>query len=134
MHHYLAKDFKLWAFFRLLGIKTGVLIMPTLPYITDTEENIIDIVKQARSHDANFVFSSFGVTLRDRQRQYFYNNINPDIQKKYIDKYKNYYQCTSPNYRKLKTVFTNTCREFGISTSMPSYAKDTSVTQLSFFK
>jgi len=117
----------------VMGIKTGIVVMPTLPYITDTEENISDIVKQAKLHDAHFVYPSFGVTLRDRQRDYFYNHIEEDIKKKYIDKYKNYYQCTSPNYSKLKSIFIKCCKENNISSDMPSYAKQNSITQLSFF-
>ena len=118
----------------MLGIKTGIVIMPTLPYITDTEENIVDIVRQAKQHDASFVFPSFSVTLRDRQRDYFYDHIDEDIKNKYINRYKNYYSCTSPDYKKLKTAFINACREYNMSSEMPSYAKDSSVTQLSFFK
>lgn len=117
----------------VMGIKVGVVVMPVLPYITDTEENITEIVKQAKLHDASFVYPSFGVTLRDRQREYFYNHINEETRKKYIDRYKNYYQCTSPNYKKLKIAFINACKEYNISGEMPSYAKESSVTQLSFF-
>ena len=117
----------------VMGIKTGIIIMPVLPYITDTEENIINIVKQAKLHDASFVYPSFGVTLRDRQRDYFYNHIDDNIRKKYIDKYKNYYQCTSPNYKNLKAAFINSCKELHISNEMPSYAKQNSLTQLKLF-
>ena len=117
----------------VMGIKVGVIVMPTLPYITDTEENIINIVKQAKLHDASFVYSSFGVTLRDRQREYFYSKISDDIKNKYIDKYKNYYSCTSPNYRKLKIAFINACKEYNISSEMPSYAKENSIAQLNLF-
>ena len=118
----------------VMGIRTGAVIMPVLPYITDTKENIIDIVKQAKLHDANFVYPSFGVTLRDRQRDYFYNHIQDDIRKKYIDRYKNYYQCTSSNYKTLKTALLNACKEYDISSEMPSYAKENSITQLNFFQ
>lgn len=118
----------------LMGIKVGVVVMPTLPYITDAEENIIDIVKKAKEHDASFVYPSFGVTLRDRQREYFYNHIDEDIKVKYINRYKDYYQCTSPNYKKLKIAFNTACREYDISGEMPSYEKANSVTQLDFFK
>ena len=117
----------------MAGIKVGIVVMPTLPFITDTEENIVNLVKSAKEHDANFIYASFGVTLRDRQRDYFYNHINDDTRKKYIEKYKNYYQCSSPNYKQLKTAFIASCREHNISSEMPSYAKQNSVTQLKLF-
>ena len=130
-----SERFKAMSILSLVGIKTGAVVMPMLPYITDTEENITNIVKQTKLHDGSFVYPSFGVTLRDRQRDYFYNNIDDNTKKKYIDKYKNYYQCTSPNYRKLKTAFINSCKEHNISSEMPSYAKENSIyNQLNLFK
>ena len=118
----------------VLGIKTGAVIMPTLPYITDTVENITDIVKQAKINGASFVYPSFSVTMRDRQRDYFYDRIDPDTRGKYISRFKNYYQCTSPNYKKLKAAFINACNEHKISAEMPSYDKENSVAQLNFFE
>jgi len=117
----------------MMGIRTGIVIMPTLPYITDTEENIISIVKLAKEYGAKFVYPSFGVTLRDRQRDYYYEKIDEEIKQKYIDKYKNYYQCTSPNYKKLKIAFKEACKQYEISGEMPSYDKENSVTQLNLF-
>lgn len=118
----------------VLGIKTGVVIMPTLPYITDSEKNITDIVKFSKQSGASFVYPSFGVTMRDRQRDYFYEHIDEDTKSKYINRYKNYYQCASPNYKKLKTAFVRTCNELNISYEMPSYDKLNSIAQLNFFK
>ena len=116
-----------------VGIRTGINIMPTLPYITDTEQNIKNIVEKAKEYGAEFVFASFGVTLRDRQKEYFYNHIGEELKEKYIQKYKNYYQCTTPNYKKLKQVLNETCKKYNISNEMPSYDKLNSVTQLGIF-
>lgn len=129
-----SERFKAMSILSVMGIRTGAVVMPVLPYITDTGENIINIVKQAKLHDAQFVYPSFGVTLRDRQREYYYNHIDLNIKKKYIDKYKNYYQCTVPNYSNLKYTFINACKENNISYKMPSYVKENGSTQLSLFK
>ena len=118
----------------VMGIRTGIVVMPTLPYITDTKENMINLVKSAKEHDAKFIYPSFSVTLRDRQREYFYEHIDKDIKQKYISRFKNYYSCSSPDYKKLKTIFEKTCKEYDISSTMPSYAKENAVTQLDFFK
>jgi len=40
------------------GIITGVLIDPVIPYITDTKENIQELVKKAKSHGSKFVYIS----------------------------------------------------------------------------
>jgi len=118
----------------VLGIKTGAVIMPTLPYITDTAENITDIVKRAKQNGASFVYPSFSVTMRDRQRDYFFRHIDEDTKNKYINRFKNYYQCTSPDYKKLKAAFIQACKEYDISSEMPSYDKENSIAQLNFFK
>lgn len=118
----------------MMGIKVGVVVMPTLPFITDSEENIVNIVKKAKEHDASFVHAYFGMTLRDRQRDYYYEHIDKEIKEKYIQRYKNYYECKSPNYKKLKIAFNNICKECNIPNEMPTYEKANSVTQLDFFK
>ncbi|MDZ4957446.1 radical SAM protein, partial [Clostridium perfringens] len=53
------------------GIYTGILLMPILPFINDTEENIINIVRLAKENGAKFIYPAFGVTLRSNQRDYF---------------------------------------------------------------
>ena len=57
------------------GINTGILLMPTLPYITDNEENIKKIMQIAVDNGASYVIASFGVTMRDRQREYYYKKL-----------------------------------------------------------
>jgi DNA repair photolyase len=42
------------------GIYTGVLMMPLLPFIEDTPENITEIVEQAHSVGAKFIYPAFG--------------------------------------------------------------------------
>lgn len=127
-----SERFKAMAILSSLGIKTGVVIMPTLPYITDSVESIEGIVRMAKESGASFVFPSFGMTLRDRQRDYYYSKIDDDIRLKYMNKYKSYYSCSSPNYRKIKTAFILACKKHGISYDMPSYDKENLYQQLSF--
>ncbi|HDQ71077.1 MAG TPA: radical SAM protein [Chloroflexi bacterium] len=58
------------------GIQTGVTLMPVLPFIEDNEENVIQIVEQAHAHGASYVIPCFGMTLRDRQRVYYYRRLD----------------------------------------------------------
>ena len=53
----------------------GILLMPVLPFITDTKENILGIVERARENGARFIYPAFGVTLRANQREYFYDRL-----------------------------------------------------------
>ena len=48
------------------GILTGVTMMPILPFIEDTEENIRAIAEQAHAYGARYIIAAFGMTLRDR--------------------------------------------------------------------
>ena len=53
------------------GLFVGTLLTPIIPFITDSEENIRDVIKLSAENGAKFVFSMGGVTLRENQREYF---------------------------------------------------------------
>jgi len=118
-----------------LGIETGLLMMPLLPFIHEDEENVIKIVEKAKYYGAKFIYASFGMTLRDRQRLYYYDRLDelfPGMKEAYMKKFRNYYSCGINNYQKVKSAFIKRCKELGISTQMPSYDKKISDWQLSF--
>lgn len=99
------------------GIFTGVLLHPVLPFITDSEDNIIQIVRLAYENGAKFIHAYFGVTLRDRQREYFYNHLDqlfPGMKDKYKKYYGQNYQCFSKNKSHLEYVFQRECQKYGI--------------------
>ncbi len=62
-----------------LGIKTGLLLMPQLPYLMEDREHLESIIKACKDYDVQFVYPAFGMTLRDRQREYYYKNWKPMI-------------------------------------------------------
>ena len=45
------------------GLFTGILMGPVLPFINDTEDNVIQMVRLAHLHEAKFIHAYFGVTL-----------------------------------------------------------------------
>ncbi|HQO10134.1 MAG TPA: radical SAM protein [Clostridiales bacterium] len=105
-------------------ITTGITLMPVLPFITDTEDNIISIVEKAKEYGAKYIIPAFGMTLRDRQRAYYYDRLDekfPGLSDKYRAKYKNYYSAGAPGYKKLSKVFYEKCAELGILTKIPKY-------------
>lgn len=108
------------------GIYCGILLMPLLPFINDTEENIRQIVHLAKINGARFIFPAFGVTLRQNQRIYFYEKLNekfPGITEKYIERYNNTYSCQSPNAKTLSKIFVQLCKENGIIYKMEDIVK-----------
>ncbi len=107
------------------GIYTGVLMMPILPFINDTIENITSIVEQAYQAGANYIYPSFGVTLRDNQRLYFFEKIGPDLTKKYIEAFGESYVCTSLNQKQLREHFVLLCKKYGILFKMKDIVEAT---------
>lgn len=105
---------------------TGVLLHPVIPFITDDEDNIKQIVKMAYDHGARFVHAYFGVTLRDRQREYFYQKLDiyfPNVKEKYIKRYGHRYQCFSKNKKHLEYVFQKECQKYGMLYKMEDIIK-----------
>lgn len=45
--------------------------MPVLPFLEDTEENVLEVVERAAEAGASFVYPALGVTMREGQREYF---------------------------------------------------------------
>ena len=99
------------------GIFTGIMMWPLLPFINDTEENILAIIRAAADNGAAFVSPCFGVTLRQNQRLYYYQQLDklfPGVKEKYITTYGNSYACDSPNKQELYEVFKKECRGLGL--------------------
>ncbi|MDR2482852.1 MAG: radical SAM protein [Treponema sp.] len=103
------------------GIYTGILMMPVLPFIEDTEENITALVHAAKASGARFIYPAFGVTLRAGNREYFYEQLDkhvPGIKARYIKRYSGCYSCTSPEAKRLRTLFTAECQRLGLCYEM----------------
>jgi DNA repair photolyase len=116
------------------GIYTGITLMPVLPYITDSEINIREMVLRAKEAGAKYIMPCFGVTLRDVQRDYYYIELIkkfPGLREKYLSNYENSYFCPIPEYKKISYLFNELCSKHGISTKMDFY-NDNKQEQLSF--
>jgi DNA repair photolyase len=99
------------------GIICGVLIVPVLPFITDNEENIKEIVKKAYEAGASYVYTYFGMTLRPGSREYYYKNLDqhfPNLTEKYQKYYGLKKDISSFNYKKLWAVFIKECQQYGL--------------------
>ena len=94
------------------NILSGVTLMPVLPFITDTKKNISDILSQAKEAGASWVYAEkmMAVSLRDRQREYFYQQLDadfPGIREQYEKEFGNKYWCETPD----KTLWDHFVRE-----------------------
>ena len=122
------------------GVFTGITLMPVLPFIEDTEDNIRTIVRRAHECGVRCIYPAFGMTLRSGNREYFYQKLDesfPGLKDQYIRRYGNRYECPSPNAKKLWQVFTEECARYGILYEMKAiinaYKAGYEDGQLSFF-
>jgi DNA repair photolyase len=100
------------------GIATSVYICPILPFITDTKENITEIVRMAHENGVGHIYIAYGVTARQNQRVYFYNQLDilfPGVKDKYVKAFGLNYECPAPNYKQLHQVFERECEKYGIA-------------------
>lgn len=104
------------------GIPTVVWFSPILPFINDTEENIAGIVDLcAEAGVYGIICFGMGLTLRDGNREYFYQKLDqhfPGMKERYIRTYGNQYQVLSPRRAELMRLFHETCSKYGIETDM----------------
>lgn len=104
--------------FKEAGIPTIVWLSPILPFINDTEENIRGILDYCiRANVKGIICFGMGVTLREGDREYFYQALDkhfPGLKGKYINTYGNAYEVPSPNEKTLMKLLKEICDENGI--------------------
>ena len=76
------------------GIFVGIMMNPVLPFITDNEECIKELVSLAHLNGAKFIHTYMGMTLRENQRDYYFNKLDQSftsLKEKYSKYYGNKY-------------------------------------------
>ncbi len=96
------------------GLYTGILLMPVLPFIEDNRDNIGEIIRRAKDAGVDFIYPAFGMTLRGNQRAWYYQKLNElfpgeGLAEEYRKRYGEYYECVSPQAKKLWEYFTEEC-------------------------
>ena len=101
------------------GIPTVVWLDPILPFINDTEENLRGILSYCvQAHVKGIICFGMGLTLREGNREYFYEQLDklfPGLKEKYQKTYGERYSCLSPNNAKLMKIFLEVCKSNGIA-------------------
>lgn len=108
------------------GLYVGIMMNPVLPFITDKEEDIKKIVKLAYDYGAKFISTYMQMTLRENQRDYYYDKLDKNfkgLQQKYENIYKDKYNCVSLNYKRLYQIFTKECDKYGLLYNMEDIIK-----------
>ena len=104
--------------FRDAGIPTVVWLDPILPFVNDTRENIVGLLRDCIDAGVKGVLCfNMGLTLREGNREYFYAQLDrkfPGLKEWYIRTYGNAYEINSPHNRELMKLFRETCENHGI--------------------
>ena len=97
------------------GIPTVVWLSPILPFINDTEENLMGILDACITAQVKgIVCFGFGVTLREGSREHFYAQLDkrfPGLKERYIQTFGNAYICNSPQHDALMSRFLQVCQQ-----------------------
>ena len=101
-----------------LGIPTVVWLCPFLPFINDNEENISKLMDICIENNVKgILFFGVGLTLREGNREYFYECLDkefPGLKEKYIKQYGNKYEVSSNKNEILSKIIIDRCREHNI--------------------
>ena len=116
--------FKALEAFAAAGIRTGVMLMPILPFIEDNVENITAVVKRAHECGAGHVVPGFGVTLRNRQRLYYYRQLDrlfPGLRARYEAAFGERYHAAAQDTARLEAVFEELRLRLGLERGVAPY-------------
>lgn len=108
-----------------MGIYTGVILTPVLPYLTNTNENIVSIINATVKAGGKYILGWMGLTQREGQREYFYNKLDqhfPDLSEKYKSLYGLDYNCPAPNGNELYKTFKDYCKTYSLACKMKFYS------------
>ncbi len=109
-----------------VGIHAGITMMPVLPFITDSEAAIHELVRQAHEHGAEYILPGFGMTLRDRQRAYYYEQLDrhfPGLSALYRRCFGGQYHAPAQHAQRLHDLFSEQCERWGIRTRASIYGQ-----------
>jgi DNA repair photolyase len=119
------------------GICAGVLLMPVLPFLLDTPENVRGVIEKSVENGAAFIIPWFGMSMRDRQRAYYYEQLDrlfPGLRAKYERAYGERYECPARGVTALGKVYEELRAHYGFLNRVPVKQPPVPPQQLSLFE
>ena len=99
------------------GVQAGVDFTPIVPYITDSNDNLRDVIRRVAKSGARYILPGGGMTLRSHQKSRFLKLLKetwPEL----LQKYEHLYGSSqNPNQQYMSEMNRKTfelCKEFGI--------------------
>lgn len=97
------------------GVPTVVWMTPILPFINDTEENILGLLDYCGAAGVRGILTfGIGMTLRSGNREHFYQELNahfPEMKRRYLHRFGASYGIKSPKAAFLEKLTKDFCRE-----------------------
>ncbi|HOP56608.1 MAG TPA: hypothetical protein PLH02_00270 [Bacillota bacterium] len=121
------------------NLRVGVILKPVIPFVNDSEENILQILNKAKEAGASFMYPSFGIIISDEQRPSFYSLIDkhyPGLKNIYMDNFGIRKSISSANAEKLKKAFVFSAKKMHVDFGMKEIirsVKPTSDMQMKLF-
>lgn len=106
--------------FKEEGFFVGVNFIPVLPFLSDSEEQLDEMVKQAKNHGADFVFvgglTLFGTGPTDSKTLYykFLEEHYPELVPKYKSLYRIFFAPSKDYQKQLDEKSKLLCEKYGI--------------------
>ena len=111
------------------------------PFWRTMWKNVRAVAEAAAEAGARFVYPAFGMTLRDQQREYYYQALEkgfPGLAERYRRQYGPRYECPSPRAKALWAALEERCRALGLLCRMrditAAYQRGYGERQLTFSK
>ena len=102
------------------GILAGISYVPVLPFLSDSEEDLSEMIKNAKDYGASFVFvgslTLFGNGAADSKTLYFkfLEKYYPELLPKYESLYKHSFAPSKEYEKRLKEKSKRLCEKYGI--------------------
>ena len=98
------------------GILVGTWLNPMLPFLTDSDDNLLALVDETAASGGRFALCHFGMTLRGGNREYFYAALEKEprfqgVKQRYVNAFGLRYECASPRADRLWLIFQERCEK-----------------------
>lgn len=112
-----SKRFQAMAAISKEGLFTGTWLNPMVPFLTDDDDNLLDLLRMTKEAGGQYVVCFFGMSLRTGSREYFFQAIDrtfPGLRHQYTETFGNDYIITSPRADHLYAIFKAECKRLGL--------------------
>ncbi len=98
-------------------IQAGVNLIPVVPYLTDDDENLEEVVRRTKEAGADFLLFGGGMSMRDNQAIYFMKKLEekyPDLVEKYDELFGGNYAPKKTYLKKIHDKILQFCKKYSI--------------------